>query len=190
MTTAKDTSKSSYAGKYAEGNTDQFEHVFLAGLGAMSNAQKAGAKTFDSLVKQGEEFRNRASERTDSLIEEVQDAIRGMTSDAESKTTGLLNKVRDASKLDNLYSVFDARVADAMDRLNVPSKNDIDAINKKLNKIMKLLDEQKKPASAKPRPAAKRKTRKKAVAKPAKKAVVKAIEKVAEPIVEKAESKE
>lgn len=190
MTSAKDTSKTSDAGKNAEGITDQFEHVFLAGLGAMSNAQKAGAKTFDSLVKQGEEFRNRASERTDSLIEEVQDAIRGMTSDAESKTTGLLNKVRDASKLDNLYSVFDARVADAMDRLNVPSKNDIDAINKKLNKIMKLLDEQKKPASAKPRPAAKRKTRKKAVAKPAKKAVVKAIEKVAEPIVEKAESKE
>ena len=182
MTSAKETSKPRDVGKNADGITDQFEHVFLAGLGAMSNAQKAGAKTFESLVKQGEEFRHKASERTDSLIEEVQDAIRGMTGDAESKTTGLLNKVRDASKLDNLYSVFDTRVADAMDRLNVPSKNDIDAINKKLNKIMRMLDEQKKPASAKPRKAAKRKTKKKAV--------VKAVKKVAEPVVEKAGSKE
>jgi len=182
MTSAKETSKPRDVGKNADGITDQFEHVFLAGLGAMSNAQKAGAKTFESLVKQGEEFRDKASARTDSLIEEVQDAIRGMTGDAESKTTGLLNKVRDASKLDNLYSVFDTRVADAMDRLNVPSKNDIDAINKKLNKIMRMLDAQKKPATAKPRTAAKRKTKKKAAAK--------AVEKVTETVVEKAGSKE
>ena len=36
-----------------------------------------------------------------------------------------------------------------MDRLNVPSKNDINAINKKLNKIIRLLDEQGKPAAKK-----------------------------------------
>jgi len=179
MTAAKSSTKSTPGGKNAEGIADQFEHVFLAGLGAMSNAQKAGAKTFEALVKQGEEFRNKASVRTDALIGDVQDAIRNMTSEAESKTTGLLNKVRDVSKLDNLYSAFDSRVADAMDRLNVPSKNDIDAINKKLNKIMKLLDEQKKPASARPRASTRRKTSKKAVAKPAEKAVIKTVGKTA-----------
>ncbi len=48
-----------------------------------------------------------------------------------------------------------------MDRLHVPSKNDIDAINKKLNKIIRLLDEQGKPA------AKKKATRKRATKKPA-----------------------
>jgi hypothetical protein len=56
-----------------------------------------------------------------------------------------------------------------MDRLNVPSKNDIDAINKKLNKIIRLLEGQGKPASKKKvtRKTAKKKpaTRKKKVAK-------------------------
>jgi poly(hydroxyalkanoate) granule-associated protein len=141
--------------------TEQLEHVFLAGLGALSNAQKAGAKTFDSLVKQGEVFRSKTSKRTESLIEEVQDSIRSMTGDTEAKATGLLNKVRHASNLDKLQSVFDTRVADAMDRLNVPSKNDIDGINKKLNKILRSLDGQRKPAAA----ATKRKTKKKAATK-------------------------
>ena len=48
-----------------------------------------------------------------------------------------------------------------MDRMNVPSKNDIDAINKKLNKIIRLLGEQGKPA------AKKKATRKRATKKPA-----------------------
>jgi hypothetical protein len=47
---------------------DNLEHAFLAGLGALSNAQKKGAKTFDSLVKQGEDFRKKASKKTECLM--------------------------------------------------------------------------------------------------------------------------
>ena len=53
-----------------------------------------------------------------------------------------------------------------MDRLNVPSKNDIDAINKKLNRIIKLLDEKGKPA-AKKKTASKRTAKKPAARKKA-----------------------
>ncbi len=147
--------------------TEQLEHAFLAGLGALSNAQKAGEKTFNKLVKQGEDFRKKTSKRTESLIDDVQDTIRDMAEDAQSKASGLLDQVRDKSNLSKLPSVFDARVADAMDRLNVPSKKDIDAINRKLNKILKLLEE--KPAASKPRA----KTTKKTTKKVAKKAVAK-----------------
>jgi poly(hydroxyalkanoate) granule-associated protein len=153
---------------------EQLEHAFLAGLGALSNAQKAGEKTFDSLVKQGEQFRKKTTKRTESLIDNVQDAIRDMSEDAQSKATGLLDQVRDKSKLSKLQSAFDTRVADAMDRLNVPSKNDIDKINRKLNKILKALD--KKPKAAPKKPVAK-KAVKKAPAKkaPAKKAAAKKV---------------
>ena len=153
---------------------EQLEHAFLAGLGALSNAQKAGAKTFDSLVKQGEDFRKKTTKKTESLIDDVQEAIRDMSDDAQSKATGLLDQVRDKSQLKKLYGVFDKRVADAMDRMNVPSKNDIDAINRKLNKIIKLLDD--KPKASKPRaapkPRAAKSTSKKAVRKTAKKKAV------------------
>lgn len=139
---------------------DQLESAFMAGLGALSGAQKKGAETFDSLVKEGEKFRKKATSRTESLIDDVQEAIRDMADDAQSKATGLLDQVRGKSRLDKLQTAFDTRVADAMDRLNVPSKNDIDAINKKLNKIIRLLDEQGKPA-------AKKTTRKRTTKKPA-----------------------
>ncbi len=147
----------------------QLENAFLAGLGALSDAGKKGAERFETLVEEGEKFRKKAANRSETLIDDVQDAIRDMAGGAQSKATGLLDQVRDTSRLDKLQSAFDSRVADAMDRLNVPSKNDVDAINKKLNKIIRLLDAQGKPAAKKTvtrkrttkKPAAKKKAAKK-----------------------------
>jgi len=152
--------------------TGQLENVFLAGLGAMSNAQKMGSDTFETLVKDGKEFRKEASKKTESLIAEVQSAIHEMSEDAQERAEGLLDRVRDRSKISKVQSAFDKRVADTMDRLNVPSKNDIDMINKKLNKILRVLEDQGKPAPAKKKTATSRKTSAKKA--PAKKATAKA----------------
>lgn len=166
MTGKKSTTKQKDSETRASEIGEQLEHAFMAGLGALSNAQKKGAETFDSLVKEGEKFREKTTSKTEALIDDVQDAIRDMADDAQSKATGLLDQVRGKSNLDKLQSAFDTRVADAMDRLNVPSKNDIDAINKKLNKIIRLLSDEGKPA-AKKAPARKRTTKKPAARKKA-----------------------
>jgi len=137
---------------------DQLENVFLAGLGALSNAQKMGADTFDTLVKQGEKFRKQTTKRTEALIDDVQDAIRDMGDEATSKAEGLFDQVRDRTKMEKLQDVFDKRVADTMDRLKVPTKKDVDAINRKLNKILTTLEKQEKPAPAKKRTTTKKKT--------------------------------
>lgn len=156
--TRKQADNDTRTGEFA----DQLEQAFMAGLGALAGAQKKGAKTFDTLIKEGEKFRRKATSRTESLIDDVQDAIRDMADDAQTKATGLIDQVRGKSRLDRLQSAFDTRVADTMDRLNVPSKNDIDAINRKLNKIIRLLDEKGKPAAKK---ATRRRTTKKPAAK-------------------------
>ncbi len=153
--------------------TEQLEQAFLAGIGALSNAQKAGEKTFDSLVKQGEAFRKKTTKKTESLIDDVQEAIRDMSGDAQSKATGLLDQMRDKSNLRKLQGAFDSRVADAMDRLNVPSKNDIDKINTKLNKILRAVESKPKAPVKKAAAPAKRKTAKKVTRKTAKKAPAK-----------------
>jgi len=142
----------------------QLENVFVAGLGALADARKEGVKRFESLVKEGEKFRLKTTDRTETLIDDVQGTIREMADDAQSKASGLLDQVRGKSRLNKLQSAFDTRVADTMDRLNVPSKNDIDAINKKLNKIIRLLNEQGKPA-AKKKTASKKRTTKKTAAR-------------------------
>lgn len=148
--------------------TEQLDNVFLAGLGAFANAQKMGSETFESLVKDGEKFRKEASKKTEKLIDDVQDSVREMRDDAEEKAEGLLDRVRDRSKLNKLQSAFDKRVADAMDRMNVPSKNDIDKINRKLNKILKAVETKAKKPAAKKKTASKKTTTKKTPAtKPA-----------------------
>ena len=177
MAAKKGTRKQKDSDKRVAELAEQFEHAFLAGLGALANAQKAGEKTFNKLVKEGEAFRKKTSKRTESLIDDVQEAIREMTDEAQSKATGLLDQVRDRSKLDKLPKVFDSRVADAMDRLNVPSKNDIDMINKKLNKILRMLDEQ--PKAAKKPVTMKKASTKKVTKAPAKKAAKKRVSKAA-----------
>ena len=140
--------------------TEQLDNVFLAGLGAFANAQKMGTETFESLVKDGEKFRKDASKKTEKLIDDVQDSVREMRDDAEEKAEGLLDRVRDRSKLNKLQSAFDKRVADAMDRMNVPSKNDIDKINRKLDKILRSMESKSKKPAAKKAPAKKAATKK------------------------------
>lgn len=165
MAARKSTAKQKDTDKRSGDIAEQLEHAFFAGLGALSDASRKGAQTFESLVRQGQSFRQETTDRTESLIDDVQEAIRDMAGEAQSKATGLLDQVRSRSSLDKLHSAFDTRVADAMDRLNVPSKNDIDAINRKLNKIIKLLEADSKAPAAKPR--ATRRTTKKKVAKKA-----------------------
>lgn len=125
----------------------QLEHAFLAGLGALSHPGEIGSKSFNALVKDGEKFRKKAADRTEGLIDDVQKAIRDLAGGAQSKATGLIESVRDASQIDKLNSVFDQRVAGAMDRLGVPTKKDIDKLNRKLDKVLAAIE--KKPAARK-----------------------------------------
>jgi len=156
---------------------DQLEHAFLAGLGALTNPQDIGSKSFESLVKDGESFRKKATDRTEELIDDVQEAIRDMSGDAQSKASGLLEHMRDASQLDKLNSAFDSRVAGAMNRLGVASKRDVDALNRKLDKIIKAVEETKAPA--RPKAPAKATSKKKTAKRSTKKAAKPATKKTA-----------
>ena len=69
-TTKKQKDKDTRVGEVA----GQLEHAFMAGLGALSDAQKKGAARFESLVKEGEKFRKKATSKTETLIDEVHDA--------------------------------------------------------------------------------------------------------------------
>ena len=126
-----------------------------------------GTETFDALVKDGEKFRKDATKKTDKLIDEAQEDIRELSDDVQERAEGLLDRVRGRVNTGKLQSAFDRRVADTMDRLNVPSKNDIDKINKKLNKILRAIEAQGKPATTKRKTASKKAASKKAPAKPA-----------------------
>lgn len=135
------------------------EDVFLAGLGAFSKASTRGAELFDELVEQGREFRDEAKSTSEDWFDDVQHAIDDAADKARTKASGLLDQVRGSAGLSQLESVFDNRVAKVLHRWRVPMGQDIDAINAKLDRILKMLEPQKK--------TAKKTTTRKKAAKPA-----------------------
>jgi len=140
---------------------DQLEQAFLAGLGALSNAEKMGGNAFNKLVKQGKSFRKDTSEKTEALIDDVQDSIRGMVGDAQSRASGLLRHMQETPQLEKLQNVFDARVAGALDRLGVASRQSIDDLNAKLDRVLDTIEEEPPRKKAAKTQAAKKKTTRK-----------------------------
>ena len=136
--------------------TESLEKVFLAGLGALSTATDFGAKTFESLVDQGQAYRKAASAKTEKLIEEVQDAVKDVTEGAQERATGLIDQVRERSNVTSLNEVFDARVDSALRRLRVPTQGDIEALNEKLDKLIKLVEAKENKPVAKKRKVTKK----------------------------------
>jgi poly(hydroxyalkanoate) granule-associated protein len=174
MARKKSTASQKSAASRGAEISNQLENAFLAGLGALSHPQDIRSTSFEALVEKGETFRKKATSKTEELIDDVQEALREMSDDAQSRATGLLDQVRDSSRLDKLNSAFDARVAGAMDRLGVASKRDLDNLNRKLNKILKAVEGEKAPAKkASGKTVAKKKTAKRSgrsvAKKPAKK---------------------
>jgi poly(hydroxyalkanoate) granule-associated protein len=99
---------------------DSAAKIWLAGLGAFSKGQEEGGKLFDTLVKEGEAVQSRASKSAQETI-----------SDVRSKATGTWDK---------LEQVFVDRVERALHTLNVPSKNDIDALSQRVQELTKVAE--------------------------------------------------
>ena len=95
-------------------------NIWLAGLGAFSKAQEEGGKLFEALVKEGEATQSRASKS-------AQEAI----SEARSKATDTWDK---------LEQVFVERVQGALRSLDVATKQDIDALSKRVHELTKGVD--------------------------------------------------
>ena len=168
--TKKKTAKKQAVSDRGQDIISQLEQAFVAGLGALSDAQEAGTKAFDKLVEQGQKFRQETEDKTEEVIDSVQDAIRDMTDDAQSRASGLLTHMRETPQLQRLQTVFDERVAETLERIGVASKQSLDELNDKLDRVLETLEGGKAPArakrTAKPRKkAAKKKTAKKKAAK-------------------------
>jgi poly(hydroxyalkanoate) granule-associated protein len=127
------------------------QQIWLAGMGAFSKAQAEGGKVFEALIKEGMNLQK----KTQGIAEERISAVTGkMTAMAD----GVSGKA--GAQWDKLESIFEERVAKALNKMGVPSSKDIDA-------LIKRIDELSAKVGAKAAPA------KKAAAKPAAKAPAK-----------------
>lgn len=130
--------------------------IWLAGLGAVAVAEEEGSKFFKNLMEKGEEVEGRGKEQ----LEKAKGAATGVKTVAESYW-------------DTFGQTLDDKMTAVIHRLGVPTKDEIDALNKKVTDLTKTV---KNLRTAEAKPAAKKTTtRKPAAAKPAAKPAAKKV---------------
>ena len=94
---------------------DYARQIWLAGLGAFAKAEQEGGKFFETLVKRGEEVEAQLRKAAEDKVEN----IKSKAEEARDKANDTWNK---------LEQVFQKRVARALTRLGVPTRDDVQAL--------------------------------------------------------------
>ena len=106
-------------GQLASSVKESAQQIWLAGMGAFAKAQAGGEKVFETLVREGVSLQRKTHAAAEDKITEVANRMTGMAG-------GLSGKAN--QHWDKLESIFEERVAKALNRLGVPSAKDVEAL--------------------------------------------------------------
>lgn len=105
---------------------ESVHEIWLAGIGALGRAQAEGSKLFESLVKEGQSMEQSTRKHASGRI----DAMRGMF----ESTVGQARE-RAVDTWDNLGKAFEDRLHRALRQLDLPSREDIDQLNRRIDAL-------------------------------------------------------
>lgn len=127
---------------------DSAQQIWLAGLGAFAKAQAEGGKLFESLVKEGTALDAKTRKYTEARVNEVRGNV--------ESTVGQVRE-RSQETWDKLERVFEDRVSGALGRLGIPGRDEVKALNKRVDDLVREVRKLggDKPAASR-RPAQKR----------------------------------
>lgn len=192
--------------------------IWLAGLGALSVAQKEGEKfieesnkLFDKLVKEGAKLETQTRKDVEGAFDDMRDEfesrvrnfrgglesrVKNIRGDVESRTEGIRDEIESrfdnvrkqreliekqagamrkqaAEGWDKLEGFFEERVTRVLSRVGIPTRDDIDRLNRRVQELSRTIAELEKTR----KPAARKTVARKAAPKKkgVKKAVVKKI---------------
>jgi poly(hydroxyalkanoate) granule-associated protein len=100
---------------------DNVHKVFLVGLGAAAMAQDELVNLIDKFVEQGESTEKKARESVSEMVENRK------------------KNVEDANK--RAEKEMNSRIESTLNRLNIPSRSEIKALDTKITKLSKKIDE-------------------------------------------------
>ncbi len=134
------------------------QQIWLAGLGAFSKAQEEGGKVFETLVKEGLSIQRKTQAVAEEKISVATSKMASMATDIQSKA---------GNQWDKLETIFEDRVAKALNKLGVPSAKDVDALIARIDELNRNVQKMSAKAPAKPAAKAPRGTAAKPAAKKA-----------------------
>lgn len=118
---------------------DSAQQIWLAGLGAFSKAQESGGKVFESLMKEGQSIQRKTQAAAEEKISVASSKMANMAGDIQSKA---------GHQWDKLENIFEDRVAKALNKLGVPSADDVEALRARIDELNKSVQKMSRKASA------------------------------------------
>lgn len=138
------------------------QQIWMAGVGAFTRAQGEGSKLFEALVKEGMTIEQTTRKLATGKVDAVRDAV--------EDRVGVVRE-RAVDTWDRLEKVFEDRVQRALNRLGVPSREDLNGLSSRVNELNAELRKISRSAPAKvakvAKPAARAPAHKAAGKKPA-----------------------
>lgn len=114
---------------------DVARQIWLAGLGAFAKTQQEGGRFFEALVHDGQAVDLQMKQIADAKALQMKngvDALKNKVEDLRGRATGTWNK---------LEEVFQARVAHALRRLGVPTREDIQQLFQQVDRLSQNIQE-------------------------------------------------
>jgi poly(hydroxyalkanoate) granule-associated protein len=96
--------------------------IWLAGLGAFAKTQEESEKLFQTLVKEGEAVEKRAKKTAETRFEEAKGKVVEFRGQANQQ-------------FDRLEELFQERVAQVLNRLGIPTQDDIQELSKRVEAL-------------------------------------------------------
>ncbi|QDL53418.1 phasin family protein [Rhodoferax aquaticus] len=149
MVTKTKNSKSSGSSDASRGGSvkDSAQQIWQAGLGAFTKAQVEGVKAIESLVKDSATMQRKTKSVAEEKLTEATSKVSSMASEISSKASG---------QWDKLESIFEERVAKALNKLGVPSAKDVNALIARIDALNLTVQQlSKKPQAPTPAKVAK-----------------------------------
>jgi poly(hydroxyalkanoate) granule-associated protein len=126
---------------------DSAQQIWQAGLAAFTRAQAEGGKAFEALVKEGVGIQRKTQSAAEEKIAEATHKMSSMATDISSKASG---------QWDKLETIFEERVAKALNKLGVPSAKDVKVLIARIDELNKAVQKLTPKAGASATPAAKK----------------------------------
>ena len=105
---------------------DSAQQIWLAGLGAFAKMQQEGSKAFEALVKDGLGVQKKTQRAAEETMAQAQARMSGFASEFGNRAAGGWGK---------LESIFEDRVARALEKLGIPSAEEVAALQARVEAL-------------------------------------------------------
>jgi len=122
------------AGRFARELGESAQQVWLAGIGALARAQNEGSRLFEQLAEEGRAVGDGQGHAADSGAAARLEGLRQALDGALGRATAKANEA-----WDSVGRAFENRVQQALKQMDVPTREDLDALGVRIDALTREL---------------------------------------------------